>query len=115
MAANRIDKVNSLLLRELSSIIQREVFFPSGIMVTVTRIEATANLIEAKVYVSVFPESNFEKALAILNKEIFGIQQQINRKLNMRPIPKIKFVKDEVISKAGRVEEILAQLKKEEK
>lgn len=115
MSSNRIDKVNSLLEHEISKIMQREVAFPAGALVTLTHVETTSNLIEAKAYISVLPEDKIDKALAVLKKEVFGIQQKINKKLNMRPIPKIIFVKDEAVSKAGRVEQILAQLKKEEK
>ena len=108
---NRIEKVNSLLGKEISKIIQREVILPDGALVTLTRVQTTSNLIEAKVYISVFPEDKFSEAIDSLNKEIYDIQQKINKKLNMRPVPKIKFAKDEVISHAGKIEEILAKVK----
>lgn len=115
MSSNRVEKVNSLLKREISKIIQREIAFPDGAMATLTRVEATSNLIEAKVYVSTFPEDKSGEVLKILNKEVFDIQQKINKKLNMRPIPKIIFIKDEITKKAGRIEELLEQLKNKEK
>jgi ribosome-binding factor A len=114
MSTNRIDKINSLLEREISQIIRKEVFFPNGVLVTLTSVKATGNLIEAKVYISAFPDGKIDEVLKILNKQIYGIQQQINKKVNMRPVPKIIFVADKTESKAGRVEELLAQLKKEE-
>ena len=49
MSINRIEKVNSLLEKEISKIIQREIMFSGGVLVTLTHVEATANLIEAKV------------------------------------------------------------------
>jgi ribosome-binding factor A len=120
--SNRVERVNSLLYRELSKIIQQDIEFSlpagrqaEGVLVTLSRVECTANLIEAKVYISVFPEENSEKIMKILNKLIYGIQQKVNKKLKMRPIPKIIFVSDNGGAKAGRVEELLAQLKNEEK
>lgn len=115
MSSNRIDKVNSLLKHEISKIIQREVGFPDNVLATLTRVEATANLIEAKVYISVYPEAKAQEVLEILKKEVYGIQKEINKKLNMRPIPKIIFVIDKKEAQVNRVEELLAQLKKEEK
>ena len=115
MSTNRIEKVNSLLKHEIAQIIQREVYFPDGALVTLTHVEATPNLIEAKVFISVLPEDKIDKVLETLGREVFDIQQKINKKENMRPVPKIRFVKDEIISKAGRIEEILGQLKKDEK
>lgn len=112
--SNRIEKVNSLLEHEISKIILRDFNFQEA-LVTLTHVEATPNLIEAKAYISVMPEENSEKIVNVLNKGVYEIQQKINKKLNMRPIPKIIFVKDEKIKEAARVESLLETLKKEEK
>ena len=112
---NRIKKVNSLLEREIGKIIQREISFSDNILVTLTHTDTTSNLIEAKVYISVLPEEKSDEALQILEKSVFDIQQKLNRLLKMRPIPRIKFIKDENLGKAGRVEELLNQLKNNEK
>lgn len=115
MENKRIEKVNSLLEREIGQILQREIIFPADVLVTLTRVDSTANLIETKVYISVLPDQKADQVMDILKRNIYDIQQKINRKLNMRPIPKIIFVIDKDASKAGRVEELLNQLKKEEK
>src|SRR3990167_1774723 len=104
--SNRIQKVNSLLKQEISRIILRDFYFPET-LVTLTHVDSSANLIEAKVYISVFPDKYIDKIVGILNKGAYGVQQKINKLLKMRPIPKIKFIKDRELVKAGRVEEIL--------
>ena len=103
--------MNSLLEQEISKIISRDFDFPET-LITLTYVSATPNLIEAKAYVSVLPEEKTDKVLGILNKGVYSIQQKINKMLNMRPIPKIIFVKDEKIAEAARVEELLSKLKK---
>ncbi|TSC94635.1 MAG: ribosome-binding factor A [Parcubacteria group bacterium Licking1014_1] len=108
---NRIQKVNSLLKREISKILLRDFDFSFEILVTLTRVEATPNLIEAKTYISVFPDKEADKIIAILNKNVFGIQQKINKILKMRPIPKIKFIKEKNISEASKIEELLNKIK----
>jgi ribosome-binding factor A len=113
--SNRIEKVNSLLRDEISKILLRDFAFSPEILVTLTRVECSANLIEAKAYISVFPEEKSAGILNALQKSVYDVQYKINRTLRQRPIPKIKFVKDENISKAGKVEELLGKLKKEEK
>ena len=110
--SNRLDKVNSLLEHEISKIIARDFSF-HGALVTLTRVDASANLIEAKAYISVLPEEKTDQVIKVLNKGVYDIQQKINKMLNMRPIPKIKFVKDEVIAKAAKIEAILETLKHE--
>ena len=110
--SNRLEKVNSLLEKEISKIVLRDFNFQEA-LVTITHIDATANLIEARAFVSVLPEEKTDKIISILNKGVYSIQQKINKLLNMRPIPKIVFIKDEKIKEAARIEKILETLKKE--
>ena len=114
MPTGRIDKVNSLLKREIGKILLKEFYF-SGTMVSITRVITSSNLIETKVFVSAYPESELNQVVKILNSNVYGIQKKIDHILKMRPVPKIKFVKDDEIAKTGRVEELLGKLKKEEK
>lgn len=111
----RIEKVNSLLEHEISKILLHDFSFSPDILVTITRVETTANLIEAKAYISVYPEEKAETIINAIKKGVYDIQYKINRSLKMRPIPKIIFVKDENMEKVGKVEELLSKLKKEEK
>jgi len=110
MSSSRIEKVNSLLEHEISKILLRDFDF-SDALITVTHVEATANLIDAKVYISVMPEIKTDKIIQVLNKGVFSVQQKINRMLNMRPIPKIRFVKDEKIAEAAKIEGLLEKIK----
>jgi ribosome-binding factor A len=112
--SNRIEKVNSLLQQEISGLVNRDFTF-SGAMVTVTRVEATPNLIEAKAYISVLPEEKTDHVVDSLNAGVYDLQQKINKRLNMRPIPRIRFVKDIQIAEAAKIEALLGTLKKEKK
>jgi len=113
--SNRIERVNSLLRDEISKILLRDFAFSPDILVTLTKVECSANLIEAKAFVSVFPDEKSDAILNALKKSVYDVQYKINRTLRQRPIPKIIFVKDTVISHAGKIEELLGQLKKDEK
>ncbi|PIP23451.1 MAG: ribosome-binding factor A [Candidatus Nealsonbacteria bacterium CG23_combo_of_CG06-09_8_20_14_all_38_19] len=106
----RIQRVNELIRREISQILLKEGDFPPDILVTVTRVETSANLIQAKVWISVLPESKGKQVFKILNRQVYEIQQRINKKLKMRPVPKIIFREDKQIVKASRVEELLEQI-----
>ena len=108
--SNRIEKVNSLLEHEISQILLRDFSFAVN-LVTLTHVDATANLQEARVYISVMPEENTDKVVATLNKGVYDVQQKINKKLFMRPIPRIMFVADTKIEEAARVEELLEKIK----
>jgi len=111
MAKNRIPQVNKLIRRELSKIILKEVEFPKDTLVTITRVQTSSNLIQAKVYISVMPENQASRILQILNQQIFNLQQIINKRLRMRPIPKIKFVEEKETRKAEEIEKLLEEIK----
>ena len=113
--SKRIQRVNELIKRELSQILLRDVEFPRDILVTVTRVETSPDLRESRVYVSTMPAIKSREILKVLNQLIYGIQQEINKRLKMKPIPKIIFIREEKVKEAARIEEILEKLKKGEK
>jgi ribosome-binding factor A len=109
---NRISRVNQLIRKELSQIILREVEFQPDVLVTLTRVETVPNLSESRVYISCIPEAEQEKVLSVLKSRIWHLQQLLNKRLRMRPIPKIIFLKEKETLEAGRIEEILTKLKR---
>ena len=110
----RTQRVNRLIQQELSRLILKELDFLSGsltVFITLTRVETSSNLIQAKVYISVLPEKKTKEIFQILNRQIYQLQQKLNRRLKMRPVPRISFLEEKKTSEAGRVEEILEKLK----
>lgn len=109
--SKRIQRVNQLIKRELSQILLREVDFPKDTLVTVTRIETSVDLNQVRVFFSVMPENQTPDVLKILNRKIYTIQQILNKRLKMRPIPRIKFIEEKETKEAGRIEELLEKIK----
>ena len=110
--SERIPKVNQLIKRELGQLLLKEIDFSKNILVTLTRVETSADLEEAKIYVSVIPESQVNRVLHILETRIYDLQQKLNKRLQMRPTPRIRFCQEKETGQAGRIEEILEKLKK---
>lgn len=113
--SKRIEQVNQLIKKEISRIFLRQVVFPEKTLVTVTRVETTNNLKQSKIYISAIPENKAKSAIQILNKQIYRLQQELNHRLNLRPVPRIYFTEEKETAMAGRVEEILEKLKKDRK
>lgn len=107
----RIQRVNELIKRELSQILLREADFPKDVLATITRVETSVNLNQTKVYISAIPEEKAAAVLQILNKRIYDLQQMLNKRLKMRPIPRIGFVEEKETIEAGGIEKILEGLK----
>jgi ribosome-binding factor A len=110
----RIERVESIIQEELGKIIIRELEFPTGSLVTITRVSCSVDLANASVFVAVLPEANVKRVLEILGKMVYVLQQFLNKRLRMRPIPKIRFVEEKQTAHAAKIEGILRQIPKEE-
>ncbi|MBI4137698.1 MAG: 30S ribosome-binding factor RbfA [Candidatus Sungbacteria bacterium] len=107
----RAEKLNVLLREELSKIVDREVDFSEDCLATITRAAVSPDGRYAKVFFTVFGGSE-QDALARLEKQTPGVQRLINRKLRMRPVPKIRFLIDEEEMRREAIEKSLAEIKK---
>lgn len=105
----RLQKVNSLLVHEVGDILLKEMEFPSGILVTVTQAEVTDDLKQANIFISVLPFDKTKRILDILNKNIYHLQQILNKRLRMKPVPKIAFKIDSSIEEAEKVEKLFSE------
>lgn len=112
MNERRLAKINKLIKQELGQIILRELKFPENALVTITRVESTKNLSEAKIYISTIPEDYSLNTLEILNRHIYKIQQLLNKKIKIRIVPKIKFMEEKKTEKAEEIEKLLEEIKK---
>lgn len=108
----KIEKVNAFIKKELGSIILKELDIFPGILLTITRVECSSNLIEAKVFVSVIPDDKTDEVFGLLQRNIFFLQQKLNKKLRIRPVPKIKFLKEAQTARASNVEKLLKDIGK---
>lgn len=111
--SKRILQVNELIKEELGKIIIQEVEFPKEFLITLTRVETTPNLKQSFAYISTIgaKEDEEENILNILKKNIYNIQKKLDKKLNMRPVPKIIFRQEKETKKAAVVEKLLEKIK----
>ena len=105
--SHRLEKVNSLLTEEVAKILLEELEFPRGVLVSVTRAEVTPDLREAKIFVSVLPFDKHPRVLEVLEKNIYLIQQILNKKLTLKPMPKISFKIDSSIEEMDKIGRLL--------
>ncbi len=107
----RTEKLNVLLREEISKIVDHEVEFSGECLVTITRAMVSPDGHYADIFFTVFGGSESDAA-ALLARNTPAIQRLINRKLRMRPVPKIRFLIDEEEMRREAVEKSLAEIKK---
>ncbi len=107
----RILKVNKLIKQEVGKIILTECDFPRNIILTITKTETSKDLRYADVFVSVLPPDKETEIMKLLKEEIYFIQQKLNQKLCMKPLPRIKFVIDKSGEDVSRIDELIRKSK----
>lgn len=115
MAGERRERVEELIVREVSEILHREVKDPRIGFVTVTGAEVSPDMRQARVFVSVLG-SDEERAATLkgLNSAARFIRGQFGKRVAMRVTPEIAFRFDTSIQRGARIFELLEQVKREE-
>ncbi|MCB9981611.1 MAG: 30S ribosome-binding factor RbfA [Rhodospirillales bacterium] len=84
----------------------REALLDAG-RVSVTEVRVTPDLKQAKVYVMSLGGVDMDTILPALNEEAHVFQKEINRQLDMKFTPKVRFVRDESFDEAQRIDDLL--------
>lgn len=87
--SQRLDRINELMKREISSIVQKDFEFPNS-LVTISDVEVTQDLREAKVFVSVLG-GHMNKVLEKLTSNKGSIQSRVNKRITLRCTPVLMF------------------------
>jgi len=108
--SQRTIKINELIRQHVNDIILKELSLKSGLFVTISKVDTTPDLRYTRIFVSIFPEKEIDYVEKTLTKELYHIQGALNKKLSMRPLPKIQFITDMTASKADEIEKLLLQI-----
>lgn len=107
--SRRIERVNELILREIGSVVAKEIE-TAGPLLTFTRVQTSSDLHYTDIYFTSFPTDALEEMYSKLEKKVFSIQQSLNKRLRMRPVPKIRFHIDKTEREAAKIDEIIKEL-----
>ncbi len=107
----RIQKVNSLIREQIGEILTRELDIKPGVFLTIAKVDTTKDLRYTHIFVSVFPEKEGHYVEVALRNEKNSIQKKLNRRLNMKILPKILFKIDTTEAEADEIEKILREIK----
>ncbi|PIS42170.1 MAG: ribosome-binding factor A [Candidatus Kerfeldbacteria bacterium CG08_land_8_20_14_0_20_40_16] len=112
MPSKRIKQINELIKEEVSSIIAKEIELPPSCLVTITKVETSADLKHANIWLSILPTDYQQKGLQFISAQAGNIQRIFNPRLKTRNTPKISFRVDDSAEKAEHINQLLDTLKK---
>lgn len=114
MSKLRANRVGEQIKKEISEIILRELKDPRISFITVTDVEVTGDLQQAKIFISIMgSEEEKEATLAGLSKALGFIRSEIGKRIRLRKTPEISFHLDESIEYGNRIDQLLAEINKE--
>ena len=108
----RSDRVSKLIRREISIIIDQELRDYINNMVTVTGVEMSSDLKNAKVFISVLgSKDEIQSSLAALNSVSYSIKEQLRERIILKYFPKILFFYDSSAVYGMHIDKLLDEIK----
>ncbi len=115
MSQLRVEKIQELMKQEVSKMILRELKDPRIGFVTVTQVELTGDLREAKIYVSIMgSEEQVKDSWQGLQSALGFIRREIGQRIRLRFTPEISFALDKSLDYSAHIQELLQKIKSEE-
>jgi ribosome-binding factor A len=113
MRFKRSQRLQELLVKEISLLIQKGLKDPRIGFATVTHIDLTDNLRYAKVFVSIIGNDvEAENTIEGLNNAKGYIRGLLGKNLYLRYIPDLNFQKDESSEKLDKISRLLGKINK---
>ena len=112
--SNRMEQVNSMIQKELAYLVNKDIYVKDA-LVTVSYVDCAPDLRDATIGISVLPENFSTKAIKILRSNSRILSEQLKKKTRIKIIPKFHWKIDTTESKASEIEDILLQIREEDK
>jgi len=112
MTSRRVARLNDAFREEISDLLRRQVKDPrlTG-FITITRVETSADLSHARVYVSVMGnEEDRNEAMRGLEAASSFLRREIGHRLALRRAPELRFHRDDSIEQGARVLDLLDEV-----
>ena len=107
----RIEKLQELIKQEMSKMLLTDLKDPRIGFVTVTDVEMTGDLREAKIYVSVMGGAEQVKSsLEGLNSALGFVRREIGQRIRLRFTPEISFALDTSLDYGDQIQKLLLQV-----
>ena len=113
MSYRRSERVGDLIKEEIASLMLHGEIKDRRIgFVTITRVDLTPDLKEARVYFSqIGTDKDKQKSADGLNSASGFVRRYLAKRLDLRHIPKVMFFFDETLEYSDRIEKVLRDIK----
>ena len=110
----RIEKLQELIKQETSKMLLYDIKDPRIGFVTVTDVEMTGDLREAKIFVSIMGnDEQIKDTMEGLQSALGFVRREIGKRIRLRFTPEISFAPDKSLDYSEHIQKILLQIEKE--
>lgn len=113
----RQKQVGGLIQEEINFIFQKlGLNMMDGGMVSISSVKITPDLLEARIYLSVFNAPDNKAVLKKIEDKAWEIKREFSARVKhqLRRIPELKFFLDDTLDHVFKMEELFRQIKKDE-
>jgi ribosome-binding factor A len=114
--AYHIERVNTLIRREISELIQRELRDPRlDEFIAVTEVDTSPDLKFAKVFVSCMSgQKEEQRILGILNSAAGFLRTELSKTVRLRRVPELHFYWDNSIERGDRILRLIDEVSQQD-
>lgn len=113
----RQKQIGGLIQEEINGIFQRMgLSIVDGAMISISSVKVTPDLLEARIYLSLFNTQAKEALLKKVEERAWEIKRELAARVKnqLRRIPELKFFLDDTLDHVFKMEELFKQIKKED-
>ena len=107
----RQQKINKVIQQELAEMLQGSIRSHgiSNLMISVTKVQVTADLSIAKVYLSIFPSDQSESYLKNISDNTVPIRRDLSQRMKnqLRRVPNLNFYLDDSLDYIDKIDDAL--------
>jgi ribosome-binding factor A len=108
---SRPDRVGEELRVELSTLLMREVHDPGIGFITLTRVQVTPDLQQARVYYTTLGDDRARRDTArALKRAAPFLRRRIGTAIRLKRVPELEFIFDKSIEQQDRIEQLLQEI-----
>ncbi len=108
---SRPDRVADQIRSELALLVARELHDPGIGFVTLTRVQVSPDLQQARVFYTVLGDDKARAGSArALERASPFLRRQIGSRLRLKRVPELRFVYDESVAGQDRIEQLLKEI-----
>lgn len=113
----RQKQISGLIQEEINLIFQRlGLSFINGGMVSISSVKITPDLLEARIYLSIFNAADKKETLKKVEDRQWEVKKELAARIKqqLRRIPELKFFLDDTLDQVFKMEELFNRIKEEE-